>query len=149
MSLKIKYLTLAYFLISQAITSTAFAADIRLLLNDNEFNITTAVTKEERAQGLMYKKNMPANEGMLFYYSEPHEVSFWMKNTYIPLDILFFNQLGQLVNFHSNVQPCTNILVPCPMYSSDGPISYVLELNAGLANKMALKAGDTFTIIKE
>jgi len=130
-------------------TSTCLASDIHLRLNDRVFKVTTAISQEERAKGLMFVKSMPNDEGMLFYYNQPHKVSFWMKNTYIALDIIFFDQQGTLLGFHSNAQPCKNITQSCPRYPSDDPVSYVLEINAGLAKEMALKKGDVFTIIKE
>ena len=83
---------------------------------------------EERAEGLMHREALPENHGMLFLFEEPQELSFWMKNTLIPLDILFFDAAGQVIGYDSMV-PCEED--PCLQYTSSGLATIALEVNAG------------------
>ncbi len=122
----------------------AYSQDASLLLGGKVFQIDTAVTAQERAQGLMHRREMQEDYGMLFIYPEPRPVSFWMKETFVSLDILFFDRDGKLINFFTNVPPCT--ATPCPMYKSIKSVGYVLELKGGIAPKLALKPGDQFQI---
>ena len=100
------------------------------------FNIEIARTPAEQAQGLMFRENMPQFSGMLFTYDRPHSVSFWMKNTLIPLDMLFIDETGVVKRVHSNAVP----LDTTPISGGDG-VQYVLEINGGLANMLRLTEG--------
>jgi len=100
------------------------------------FAIEVADTNEERMRGLMYRLDMKADWGMLFIYPASGMRSFWMKNTYLPLDMPFIDQSGRIVNILANVEPLT--LEPRP---STGPARYVLELNAGMAKARRLEPG--------
>ena len=138
--------SLCYVLLSVAIAlSTGFSqdsqaageADIRV--DDTRFHIEIAQTIQERQQGLMFRTQLPADHGMLFIQPEAARAAFWMKNTYIPLDLLYFDSTGRLQEIHAAVPPCT---VPtCPSYVSNGPIKYILEINAGSAQRLGLKPG--------
>ena len=115
----------------------ADTADIRV--DNNRFHVEIAETLQERQQGLMFRTSLPPDHGMLFIQPQAAPTAFWMKNTYIPLDLLFFDSDGRLLEIHAETPPCT---VPvCPTYSSDGPIKYILELNAGSAQRLGLKPG--------
>ncbi|WP_166486124.1 DUF192 domain-containing protein [Jannaschia sp. CCS1] len=102
------------------------------------FRVAIADTVAERAQGLMNVPEMPQRAGMLFIYERPQRVSFWMENTLIPLDMIFADETGLIVNVHSNAVPLDR--TPIPGGSSD--IVYVLEINGGLAEDLGLAAGD-------
>ena len=101
-----------------------------------KFDVVLAASPEARELGLMFKSHLPKSEGMLFIYEYPQQVSFWMKNTLMPLDILFFNQYGELVNIAHNTVP--GDLTP---RSSLGPIQFVLEINAGLGHSLRMESG--------
>ena len=88
---------------------------------------------------------MPAENGMLFIFDDEDIRTFWMKNTYIALDILYFDSDKRLVSAQLGVPPCGD-QQRCPLYPSAGPARYVLELNAGEADGMALKPGDPLKI---
>ena len=88
--------------------------------------------------GLMYRKTMPEDNGMLFLLSaEPKETAFWMKNTLIPLDMLFIARDCTIVNIHAGAEPLS--LTPIP---SGQPVTAVIELNGGRAQALGIKAGD-------
>ena len=101
-----------------------------------KFDVVLAASPEARELGLMFKSQLPKSEGMLFIYEYPQQVSFWMKNTLMPLDILFFDQYGELVNIAHNTVP--GDLTP---RSSLGPIQFVLEINAGLGHSLRMESG--------
>jgi uncharacterized protein len=91
----------------------------------------------ERARGLMFRKFLPANRGMLFLYSVPVRVSFWMKNTYIPLDILFIDEAGTITRIAARAAPLSTTAIP-----SGGPTRAVLEIPGGRAAALGIRAGD-------
>jgi uncharacterized membrane protein (UPF0127 family) len=87
---------------------------------------------------------MAADHGMLFIYPDAQPRYFWMKNTLIPLDILFFDGEHRLINVSADTPPCKT--AECPGYPSAAPAQYVLELNATVAHKLHIKTGARFTI---
>lgn len=101
------------------------------------FSVSVADEPAEQARGLMFVENMATLEGMLFVYPTPRSVTFWMRNTLIPLDMLFFDETGTLVNIHSEAQP----LDETPIFGGDD-IRFVLEVNGGLAEQFGLQSGD-------
>lgn len=88
----------------------------------------------------MYRDGLPEGTGMLFPFDPPAPVSFWMKNVRLPLDLLFFDRNGCLLGHHDRVPPCTD--TQCPVYSSQRPISWVLEVPAGTREQLSLMQGD-------
>lgn len=104
-----------------------------------------AITPAEREKGLMFRKSLAPDQGMLFVFEEEDFYSFWMKNTLIPLDIIWLNANRQIVHIEKNVPPCT--ADPCPSYSSPYPALYVLELKAGQAEENGLKPFDQLSFI--
>ncbi|MBP7371022.1 MAG: DUF192 domain-containing protein [Arenimonas sp.] len=110
-------------------------------INGNRFNIEVADTNELRQRGLMFRRDMASDTGMLFIHDNLSPVAYWMKNTYIPLDILYFDEQLKLVSAQLNVPPCGEH-TQCPNYPSNGPVKYVLEVNAGIAEKIQLKKND-------
>tara|TARA_B100001179_G_scaffold3295_1_gene2313 strand:+ start:97 stop:591 length:495 start_codon:yes stop_codon:yes gene_type:complete len=100
-------------------------------------NAYIADTPAKRAQGLMHVTDLPENAGMLLVFSQPRQISIWMKNTLISLDILFLNPSGRIVKIHKNAEPLSLASVP-----SHARVKWVLELNAGVAGKLNLRLGD-------
>ena len=100
-------------------------------------NAYIADTPAKRAQGLMHVTDLPENAGMLLVFSQPRQISIWMKNTLISLDILFLNPSGRIVKIHKNAEPLSLASIP-----SHARVKWVLELNAGVAGKLNLRLGD-------
>lgn len=121
------------------------AAEVRLTLKGATFEVDLAVTESERRVGLMGRTELKKNQGMLFVYPEAQRLSFWMKGTLLPLDILFFNRDGELLEFFADTPPCRE--EPCKTYGNATPALYVLELPAGSAKQLELKRGDTFQLV--
>ena len=96
---------------------------------------------DEQARGLMFRDEMAADRGMIFIHDSEQPQAYWMKNTHIPLDIFYFDHARKLVSVQQRVPPCS-AGDNCPPFASDGPALYVLELNAGLAEQLGVKAGD-------
>lgn len=113
-------------------------------LKGQRYTIEIAADDPSRAHGLMDRTSMDADHGMLFVFEDDAPRAFWMKNTKIPLDMLFFDADAKLVSVQHNVPPC--VADPCAGYSSGAPARYVLELNAGQANELGLTPGDAMAI---
>lgn len=96
---------------------------------------------QEQVKGLMFRQNLDWNNGMLFVYENEQKRSFWMKNTLIPLDMLFIDKDFRIIDIKENVQPCMK--EPCPNYTSKIPAKYVLEVNAGFVMKNNIKIEDS------
>jgi uncharacterized protein len=101
------------------------------------FAVGLASTPEEHAKGLMYRRQLPEGQGMLFDFHREQPTSFWMKNTYIPLDMIFIRGDGRILRIAENTMPLSEALVP-----SGGPVRAVLEVNAGTAKKLGIAPGD-------
>ncbi|MDX1461260.1 MAG: DUF192 domain-containing protein [Xanthomonadales bacterium] len=112
-------------------------------LKGQRFTVEIADERDEQTLGLMFRRSMPEDHGMLFIFPVEAPRSFWMKNTFIPLDIMYFDAQLQLVSV-ANAVPCRTDA--CPTYPSAGPAMYVLELNAGKASELALEPGDRMTV---
>ena len=110
-------------------------------INGKRFSIQIADNDETRSRGLMFVRELPTDSGMLFVHDRQEPVAYWMKNTYIALDILYFDEQFKLVSAQLNVQPCGS-QTQCPNYPSYEPTKYVLELNAGTAEQIKNKKGD-------
>ena len=102
-----------------------------------QFTVDVADSIPERSRGLMHVDRMAATKGMLFVYDEPQSVSFWMRNTLIPLDMVFVSEAGTIENIHENAVP----LDETPIFGGDD-IRYVLEINGGMAARLGLNVGD-------
>lgn len=109
-------------------------------LAGERYRVELAVTDEERAVGLMFRDELAEGSGMLFIHAREEPQAYWMMNTLIPLDILYFNSRRELVSQQRDVQPCPSG-VRCPPYPSRAPALYVLELNAGEAGRLGLEDG--------
>jgi hypothetical protein len=102
-----------------------------------------ADTVEERARGLMFRPSLEKNRGMLFAFAEPQLWSFWMKNTRIPLDIIWMDQKRRIVHIERRVPICNRTDDGCPQYQPNENAVYVLELAAGSADALKLQRGAT------
>jgi len=99
------------------------------------FSVELAVTDDERAKGLMFRKEMGTNEGMLFAFEQPAQQCFWMKNTLLPLSIAFIADDGSIVNI-DHMKPQT-----LESHCSTKPVRFVLEMNEGWFDKRGIKPG--------
>ncbi|HET6546072.1 MAG TPA: DUF192 domain-containing protein [Rhodanobacteraceae bacterium] len=120
--------------------ATAAPATASVEIDGHRFTVELAEDDAARARGLMYRETMAPDHGMLFVFPDSAVRTFWMKNTKIALDMLFFDDQRKLVSVQPRVPPCQ--FDPCPMYPSAGPARYVLELNGGEAGKLGIKPGD-------
>ena len=102
-------------------------------------HVELAVDDATRAQGLMYRDRLREHWGMLFFFPQSSVQSFWMKNTLIPLDIIWIDGQQRIVHVKSDVSPCQ--ADPCPSYDPGVPANYVLEVAAGVARQHGLAAG--------
>lgn len=102
----------------------------------HHFNIWIADDDQRRARGLMFIKQLGADDGMLFIYSQPRPVSMWMKNTYVPLDMVFVGADGRVINVVANTKPQSLTII-----ESAGPALGVVELPAGTAARLNIAAG--------
>lgn len=113
-------------------------------LDGHRFSVELATDNASRQHGLMMRTTLAADHGMLFAFPAIGPQAFWMKNTLIPLDILYFDEQKRLVSVQQDVPPCK--ADPCPVYPSAAPAIYVLELPAGTSQRMGFKAGDVLKI---
>ncbi len=104
-----------------------------------------AVSPAEREKGLMFRQELKPDQGMLFVFEEEDQYTFWMKNTLIPLDIIWLNSHRQIIHLEENVPPCP--ADPCPSYGPEKKALYVLELRAGRARELGLKLYDQLEFI--
>ena len=124
------------------VAGTAFAScsDERVALRGDwgqaRFNVEIADDPQERSRGLMFRESLPRSAGMLFVYERPRRAQFWMKNTLIPLDMIFLDQAGVVTHIHSRA-------IPGDLTGIDGGsgVYAVLEINGGLAEAMGISVG--------
>jgi uncharacterized membrane protein (UPF0127 family) len=100
-------------------------------------DVEVAVSDEQRARGLMYRRSLPSGSGMLFDFGVAYDVRMWMKNTYVSLDMLFIRSDGRILNIAERTTPLSTATI-----SAAGPVRFVLELPAGSAKRLGIAAGD-------
>ena len=113
-------------------------------LGGRTFSVEIADTAETQALGLMFRDTMPDDEGMIFIFPNEAPRSFWMKNTRIPLDIMYFDKDLKMVSISADTPPCK--VSRCPSYPSTKPAMYVFELNAGMAAELGVGPGAVLTL---
>jgi len=123
-------------------TSPTPAADVQTVeiaskSGVHAFSVEMALTPEEQARGLMFRRSLPEGQGMLFDFKRDQDLSFWMKNTYVSLDMIFIRADGRILRIAENTEPLSERLVP-----SGGPARAVLEVVAGTARKLGIVPGD-------
>ncbi|WP_298421587.1 DUF192 domain-containing protein [Rhodoblastus sp.] len=104
---------------------------------EHQLAVEVMRTEAEREHGLMDRRYLPPDRGMLFQFDHEQNILMWMKNTYIPLDMIFISPKGAVTHIHENAEPMSEVIIP-----SEGPALGVLEVNAGYARKIGLKPGD-------
>jgi uncharacterized protein len=133
-------LALMVILASSLGSGCATASEPWVELAGERFRVEVADDPQERARGLMFRDRLEAGRGMLFIHDREEPQAYWMKNTRIPLDILYFDASRRLVRQQRDVPPCASGNA-CPPYPSEAPALYVLELNAGEAARLQLRDG--------
>jgi uncharacterized membrane protein (UPF0127 family) len=103
----------------------------------HSFSVEVVDNDADRAKGLMFRKSLPEGTGMLFDFKTEQDVAFWMKNTYIPLDMIFIRADGRILRIAENTEPMSTKQIP-----SRGPVLAVLEVIAGTARKLGIAPGD-------
>lgn len=104
---------------------------------EHVIEVEVAETPREKEVGLMYRRSVPEGTGMLFPYDAAHDVTMWMRNTYVPLDMVFIRADGVIRRIEARTEPFSERVV-----SSQGPVTAVLELAGGAAERLGLKPGD-------
>lgn len=136
MHFKFIYLIFNFFLIS-FYTFSKEKIEVNIYNKNITFNVEVAKTIEERRTGLMYRKKLLNNEGMLFIFPREKIIQLWMKNTYIPLDVIFISENKVIVDIKKNMEKLSETIVKSKVKSR-----YALEFNAGLINKLDIEIGD-------
>ena len=136
MHFKSIYLIFYFFLVS-FYTFSNEKIDVSIYNKNITFNVEVAKTIEERRIGLMYRKKLLNNEGMLFIFPREKIIQLWMKNTYIPLDVIFISKNKVIVDIKKNMEKLSETIVKSKVRSR-----YALEFNAGLINKLNIEIGD-------
>ena len=103
----------------------------------HRFKIEVAETPEQMEQGLMFRTSLAPDSGMLFVYPQPTVATMWMRNTLIPLDMLFVDAQGRIVNIHQRAVPQSDNVIPAA-----APVRAVIELNGGTAARLGIEPGD-------
>ena len=116
---------------------------IMFFSNGKTINLELAKTPQEQQKGLMFREHLDEDSGMLFIFQDEQIRSFWMKNTLIPIDIIFIDKNNIIIDIQT-AQPCKKD--PCPDYISKSPVKYVLEVNEGYAERNNIKYGDKVEI---
>jgi uncharacterized membrane protein (UPF0127 family) len=101
------------------------------------FSVELATTEAERARGLMFRKTLPEGQGLLFDFHREQDVSFWMENTYVSLDMIFIKANGRILRIVENTEPLSTRTIP-----SGGPVKGVLEVVAGTVRRLGIAVGD-------
>lgn len=127
-------------LVSAGCAASGTSAD-QVCFEKTCFTVETVSTLEQRSLGLMYRKSMAEDKGMLFIFQQAQPYAFWMKNTLIPLDIIWMDHARRVVHIEKNVPPCEQD--PCASYHPLASALYVLEINAGVAQEKNIRLGDT------
>ncbi len=112
----------------------------RVCIGKHCFGVEVADTPLSRQQGLMYRDHLPEREGMLFVFPAPGRHGFWMKNTFLPLDIIWIDSKLNIVDIAADVEPCRSDR--CPLLTPRTDASYVLEVNGGLSLRYGISVGD-------
>jgi len=133
---------IAAILVVAAAVSVSGAADTDLLVITTEtgrhvFHVEQAVTEQEREIGLMNRETLARDSGMIFRFPQTQPVSMWMKNTLVPLDMVFVREDGTVAGVHEHAVPLSETIIPSP-----GPVRFVVELAGGVADEIHLEKGD-------
>jgi hypothetical protein len=125
--------------IAQQPLEQSFDTDVLVIVGRDachRFDIYLAIEDQQQRRGLMFVRELPARTGMLFVYADENYRSMWMKNTYLPLDMVFARRDGSIANIESDTVPLSEKSI-----RSSEPVTFVLELNAGTARRLAIDGG--------
>jgi uncharacterized membrane protein (UPF0127 family) len=127
------------FALAPALVTAAEFQNLEIVTKNgvHPFSVELAANDEDRTRGLMYRKELPEGRGMLFDFKTEQPVEFWMRNTYVSLDIIFIRGDGRILRIAENTEPLSERLIP-----SGGPVRGVLEVVAGTARKLGVAPGD-------
>ncbi len=112
----------------------------QVCFKDSCFTVELAITTQEQTRGLMFREKLDSDKGMLFIFKDEGEYPFWMKNTLIPLDIIWINKNKEVVYISKNTQSCKEDF--CPNINPEKNAKYVLEINGGISKEIGLNIGD-------
>jgi uncharacterized membrane protein (UPF0127 family) len=121
----------------------------KIKISEKTITVELAQSDAEQMRGLMFRRSLKDEEGMLFVYPDENIRGFWMKNTFIPLSIGFFDSKGRLIDIQDMEPVKSTIEVQPRSYTSKGNAKYALEVNKGWFDKYKIKLGDTLTILPE
>jgi len=135
-------LSVLLFAIPTLVVAAQLPTDPERLILDTQngpvsISVELALTADDRASGLMHRESMASDHGMLFKFDQTRLILMWMKNTPLPLDMLFLDSTGTVVGIAKDTTPFSESIIPSP-----APVRYVLELNAGTAAKRGISVGD-------
>lgn len=131
------------------ITPTPSSSHKTIKINDTEIQVEVAKTNEERARGLSNRTKLDENSGMVFVFSKKSKLVFWMKDTKIPLDIIWIND-NIIIGIDKNVKPEPNVIdSKLTKYPAPDDINYVLEVNAGFSDKFGIKLGQSLSGLEQ
>lgn len=143
---------LAFLAVFSLVVSSACTVDeskqeqeSKVCFNNGCITVEIADTNQERANGLMYRETLDKNRGMLFVFEQESIHPFWMKNTLIPLDIVWINSSRDVVYINRDTPPCK--AEPCPLVNPGVKALYVLEVNGGVADRLNLSVGERASIL--
>ncbi len=122
------------------------SASSQVCIKDTCFTVDLSKNPIELEKGLMFVESMPELNGMLFIFPKSGIYPFWMKNTLIPLDIIWINENNQIIHISKQTPTCQ--VNPCPTFSSENESLYVLEINSGLSDKFNITVGDKVSFSK-
>lgn len=131
------------FAISLVSPTNSYAGEVTIHSDagPHTFSVEVMRTQQERSKGLMFRKYLAPDAGMLFDFGDPRPVSMWMKNTYISLDMLFISKDGVIHKIAENTTPHSTEII-----SSNSHVKYVLEINGGASSQLGIKPGNTVTL---
>jgi uncharacterized membrane protein (UPF0127 family) len=134
-----RFLAAAFFVLMAGPVSAADESTLEIVTKNgvHVFSVEVAASDADRQKGLMFRKELPEGRGMLFDFKQDQDVSMWMRNTLIPLDMLFINADGSIRRIAENTEPMSERTIP-----SGGPVRGVLEVIGGTAKKLGIVAGD-------
>jgi uncharacterized protein len=135
--------SLIFIIVLLCVAVPIWSSPEEVCFKDSCFEVELVTTPAQRSQGLMFRRKLDHNKGMLFVFEEEDIHSFWMKNMFIALDMVWINKEKQVVYISKNVQPCKSD--PCPQIHPEQKAIYVLEVNAGVCERIGLRVGDALS----
>lgn len=142
--ISIIFFAYAFFYLTNPISllapSSGEGLEAKVCFKNNCFSVELAKTAEAQGRGLAGRQSLDKNKGMLFIFEQEGIYPFWMKNTLIPLDIIWIDKDRKVVFINKNSRPCG--VTDCPRINSENRAKYILEINAGISEELGLKIGD-------